>query len=349
MHNIIKLFHLKILRLFVSVDEFGKKSSSAEDDDPWNKYFNSQFSSSKTKSCVNCNVEAGNSQYYLEECNFFDDKDRVIDFNPVSNSLFLHNLCSFSNCTSSGDGSCICFIGSDSSIVQRKFCCTKCQSQTKGHFSNTEMKTDNINFFIESSLYDVGKEGVGQDALRAISGNIIVSSTNFSSNKANYLPVGKFECKTRKYTTTINYTTVVNNLATEDQTISIWYNALIDSCNIINNTTTQSVNGIIYHQENSLTVKSCSFINNTAAQGSYLIYHGIDQLTVDSCYIDNSTSSTFLRNVEPTNPRELFTNKLIHFSTDNCQVEIAIINKSISKVNKLSLFLQTLVNISNSS
>ena len=74
-----------------------------------------------------------------------------------------------------------------------------------------------------------------------------------------------------------------------------------------------------------------------------------EQTTVDSCYIDNSISTTFYRNTELKNTRELFTNKLIHFSTGNCQAEFAIINKSISKVNKLSLFLQTLVNISNSS
>ncbi|EAY12625.1 hypothetical protein TVAG_074530 [Trichomonas vaginalis G3] len=128
--------------------------------------------------------------------------------------------------------------------------------------------------------------------------------------------------------------------------LDFWNNALIDSCNIINNTIATSDTGIIYHTDNSLTIKSCSFINNTAPKYSCLIYNdGNEQTTVDNCYIDNSISSTFYRNVVPTNTRELFINKLIHLSTGNCQAEFAIINKSISKVNKLSLFLQTLVNI----
>ena len=127
--------------------------------------------------------------------------------------------------------------------------------------------------------------------------------------------------------------------------IEIWYKALIDSCNIINNTNNQSRLGIILHAYNSLTVKSCSFINNTTPQGTYLIDNNNDQLTVDSCYIDNSISKTFYWDVTPKNTRELFTNKLIHFSTDICQAEFAIINKSISKVNKLSLLFIALLNI----
>ncbi|EAX86000.1 hypothetical protein TVAG_227260 [Trichomonas vaginalis G3] len=306
---------------------------SLEDDNIWNSYFKSQFTGQEIKSCQNCNLPAGQGQYYLDECNFFDDNNRVIYFDPVKNSLFLHNRCSFSNCTSTSSGSCIYFkIGSNSSIVQRKFCCTKCQSQGKGQFSYTLVDRDNLNFFMESSLFDVGKESVGC-SIEAERDNIVVSSTNFSSCKASWGPAGWLKSPNVNYTTKYNYTTVVNNLATFIMILSIWYNALIDSCNIINNTTTQSDFGIIHHQENSLTVKSCSFINNTGPEDSSLIFNSNygdpnEQTTVDSCYIDNSTSSTFLRNVVLTNPRELFTNKLIHLSTGNCQAEFAIIKKT---------------------
>ncbi|EAX81898.1 hypothetical protein TVAG_582070 [Trichomonas vaginalis G3] len=301
---------------------------SLEDDNIWNSYFASEFVGEQTNHCQNCNLPAGQGQYYVDECNFFDDNNRVINFDPIKNSLFLHNRCSFSNCTSTGSGSCINYkIGSNSSIVQRKFCCTKCQSQQGAHFSNTEVDNDNLNFFIESSLFDVGKESFGY-SINAELDNIIVSSTNFSSCKASWGPAGWFQSPLGKYTTKYNYSTVVNNLATSEMILDIWYNSLIDSCNIINNTKTKSTYGIIYHSDNSLTVKSCSFINNTVPQDSCLIYNYYDQLTVDSCYIDNSISSTFYRNVEPTNTREPFTNKLIHLSTGNCQAEFAIINKT---------------------
>ena len=341
----------KIYGFFYYLHENAKKSSSPEDDNIWKFYFNSGLTGNPTKYCQNCNLPAGQGQYYLDECNFYDDNNRVINFDPIENSLFLHNRCSFSNCTSTSSGSCIYFkIGSNSSIVQRKFCCTKCQSQSQygAHFSYTYVDKDNLNFFIESSLFDVGKKGVGL-SIYAERDNIIVSSTNFSSCKASWGPAGWFKSLNVIYTTKYNYTTVVNNLATEQMILDIWYNALIDSCNIINNTKTKSDFGIIYHLCNSLTVKSCSFINNTAPQGSYLICNSYDQLTVDSCYIDNSIPNTYNSSIVPTNTREPFTNNLIHLSTGNCQAEFAIINKSISKVNKLSLFLQTLVNISNSS
>ena len=322
---------------------------SLADDNIWNSYFKSQFTEDPTKHCQNCNLSAGKGQYYLDECNFFDDNDRVINFDSISNTLLLHNRCSFSNCTSEESGSCIYYqIGSNSSIVQRKFCCTKCQSQYAAHFSYTYVDRNNLNFFIESSLFDVGKESFGY-SINAERDNIIVSSTNFSSCKASWGPAGWLKSPLRKYTTKYNYSTVVNNLATSEMILDIWYNSLIDSCNIINNTKTTSTYGIIYHHQNYLTVKSCSFINNTAPQGSYLIYNdGNEQTTVDSCYIDNSISSTFYRNVEPTNRRELFTNKLIHLSTGNCQAEFAIINKSISEVNRLPIIIISLVNIKRS-
>ncbi|EAX83934.1 hypothetical protein TVAG_244140 [Trichomonas vaginalis G3] len=322
---------------------------SLEDDNIWNSYFKSQFTEVETKYCQNCNLSAGQGQYYLDECNFYDDHDQVVNFNPISNTLLLHNRCSFSNCTSEESGSCIYYqIGSNSSIVQRKFCCTKCQCQSEqgAHFSYTYVDTDNLNFFIESSLFLVGKESFGL-SIEAKRDNIIVSSTNFSSCKASLGPAGFLKSPNVNYTTKYNYTTVVNNLATSEMILDIWYNSLIDSCNIINNTIATSRNGIIYHQINYLTVKSCSFINNTVPQGSYLIEDN-GQLTVDSCYIDNSISTTFLSNVVPKNTRELFTNKLIHLSTGNCQAEFAIINKSISEVNRLPIIIISLVNIKRS-
>ncbi|EAY21247.1 hypothetical protein TVAG_166220 [Trichomonas vaginalis G3] len=299
---------------------------SLADDNIWNSYFKSQFTEVETKHCQNCNLPADKGQYYLDECNFFNDKDRVVNFNPIENTLFLHNRCSFSNCTSTESGSCIYYqIGSNSSIVQRKFCCTKCQSQSQSgaHFSYTYVDKDNLNFFIESSLFDVGKEGFGC-SIEAERDNIIVSSTNFSSCKASWGPAGYLKSPNVNYTTKYNYTTVVNNLAA-CQIISIWNNSLIDSCNIINNTIAASGSGsIIYHWGNSLTVKSCSFINNTAPQGSCLIFNdGNDQLTVDSCYIDNSISNTFYSSIVPTNTRGLFTNNLTNYQT-----EFAIIKKT---------------------
>ena len=103
---------------------------------------------------------------------------------------------------------------------------------------------------------------------------------------------------------------------------------MINPCNFINNTHTISGNGIFFHSRNSLTVKSCSFINNTAPQGSYLMKNDNDQLTVDSCYIDDSISKTFLSNVVPTNSKELFTNNLTHLSTGDFQAEFEIISKT---------------------
>ena len=181
-------------RLFWHLENFWGKSSE-EDDDPWNSYFPIQFTGNPIKNRQNCNLETNNHQYFLDECNFFDDNNRVIYFYPIENSLFLHNRCSFSNCISKEDGTCIYYvIGSNSSIVQRKFCCTKCQSSKSGQFSYTEVDTDNLNFFIESSLFDVGSESVGGNTFRAISDNIVVSSTNYSSCKAPNQPVGLFQC-----------------------------------------------------------------------------------------------------------------------------------------------------------
>ncbi|EAX84268.1 hypothetical protein TVAG_396700 [Trichomonas vaginalis G3] len=310
---------------------------SLEDDNIWNSYFNNQFTGVETKNSQNCDLPTGKKQYFLDECNFFDDHDRVIYFNNVSDTLFLHNQCSFSKCTSTLNGSCVYYqIGKNSSIVQRKFCCTKCEGKGNGQFSYTKVDTDNINFIIESSIFDVGNEN-GGSVCQTENDNVVVSSTNFSSNKASNQPAGHYRGKSLQYTTTFNYSTVVNNLATNN-ILNVWYKALIDSCNIINNTKTTSESGIIYHTVNSLTVKSCSFINNTTPQGSYLIYNKeADQLTVDSCYIDNSISSTFLSNVKPKNTRELFTNKLIHFSTGNCQAEFTII-KSIDKTESIAIF-----------
>ncbi|EAX86832.1 hypothetical protein TVAG_103010 [Trichomonas vaginalis G3] len=154
----------------------------------------------------------------------FEDNGRVINFSSINDSLFLHNLCSFSNCTSEEEGSCIYYvIGSNSSIVQRKFCCTKCQSTKRGQFSYTEVGRDNLHFFIESSLFDVGNE-VGFDSIDAKEGNIIVSSTNFSSNKAQGEPVGLLAqfLYNNDFSTTLNYSTVVNNLATNSSIITFF-------------------------------------------------------------------------------------------------------------------------------
>ena len=120
--------------------------------------------------------------------------------------MFLHNRCSFSKCTSTEKGSCIYFkIGSNSSIVQRKFCCTKCQSQSQSgaHFSYTEVDKDNLNFIIESSLFDVGKESFGC-SIYAERDNIVVSSTNFSSCKASYCPAGWIKSPLGKYLSLIH-------------------------------------------------------------------------------------------------------------------------------------------------
>ena len=194
--------------------ENAKKSSSPEDDDVWKFYFNSELTEDPTKYCQNCNLTANKGQYYLDECNFFDDNDRVIYFDSVSNTLLLHNRCSFSKCTSTSSGSCIYFkIGSNSSIVQRKFCCTKCQSQKEGQFSYTYIDKDNLNFFIESSLFDVGKESFGC-SIYAERDNIVVSSTNFSSCKASLGPAGFLKSPNVNYTTKYNYTTVVNKRTT---------------------------------------------------------------------------------------------------------------------------------------
>ncbi|EAY06595.1 hypothetical protein TVAG_055890 [Trichomonas vaginalis G3] len=260
--------------------------SSLRDDDPWNVYFNSQFIGEETKSCINCNLSPGKGQYYLDECTFYNDNDRVINFSSIDDSLFLHNRCFFSHCTSAEDGSCVYYnVDRNSSIVQRKFCCTKCESSKNGHFSYIKVDPNNINFFIESSLFDVGKEDIGEKAIHAEKDNIIVSSTNFSSCKAPDVATCSLVSQSNNYITTFNYSTVINNKATDGDSviIEIWYNSLIDSCNIINNTNRQSTIGIIYHQANSLTVKSCSFINNTTPEGSCLIYNNDDQLTVDSC------------------------------------------------------------------
>ena len=153
--------------------------------------------------------------------------------------MFLHNRCSFSHCTSTEKGSCIYYqIGSNSSIVQRKFCCTKCQSQKYGQFSSTKVDKNNINFFIESSVCYVGNEDADGRVIDAFDGNIIVSSTNFSSNKSPEDAVGCFSKSSENdFITTFNYSTVVNNLVTgQYDLIYFSYNSLIDSCNIINNT-----------------------------------------------------------------------------------------------------------------
>ena len=226
----------EFLRLFDSLNEFGRKSSSA-DDNVWNNYYNVQFTGEETRNRQNYDLPAGKKQYFLDECNFFDDHDRVINFNDISDTLFLHNRCSFSNCTSILQGSCVYYkIGKNSSIVQSKFCCTKCEGQGEGQISYTEVDTDNINFIIESSIFDSGNEN-GGSVFETLYDKIVVSSTNFSSNKAKWQPAGHYEAKPDKYTTKFNYSTVVNNLATNDigQMINIWYKALIDSCNIINN------------------------------------------------------------------------------------------------------------------
>ena len=98
-------------------------------------------------------------------------------------------------------------------------------------------------------------------------------------------------------------------------------------------------------------MNSCSFINNKAPKNSWLIYNHFDDLKIDNCYFDNSIPEKFADEnaVSINHPRDPFTNKLIHLSTGNCQAEFAIINKSISKVNKLSLFFISLLNIKKSS
>ncbi|EAX97352.1 hypothetical protein TVAG_293570 [Trichomonas vaginalis G3] len=297
----------------------------------------------------------------LRRVQFFNEKDQVININSVNDTLLLHNRCSFRKCVATGERSCVYFsLGRNNSIVQRKFCCTKCQSEEGPHFTETIVDSSVI---IQSSLFDVGNLSTG-NSISLQDEDAVVSSTNFSSCKTFVSPAGSLigrKFQPSKY----NYTTVVNNLATENSIIHLFYSALIDSCNIINNSILQLTQfaycGIIYHRSSDLTIKSCSFINNTVPDvyndpnaGSYLIYNDryndpSEEMLIENCYIDNSISTTQMFNYYHIEIREPFTNNLIHFSTDICQAEFAIINKSISEVNDLSLFLQTLLNISNSS
>ena len=235
-------------------------------------------------------------------------------------------------------------IGENSSIVQRKFCCTKCQSTNKGHFSYTYVDEDKLNYFIEGSLFDVGNESVGESAIYADGGHIVVSSTNFSSNTATSDSAGYFTIMTVNIITKFHYSTVVNNLATSFYDIIYFkYNALIDSCNIIRNKISKT-GGIIYQGSDVLTVKGCSFINNSAPNNAYLIYNSA-KLIIDSSYIDKTISHTYRGGAELKNSRYLFTNNLTHPSFGNCQAEFAVIKKSIRKINKPSLsfitFLKT--------
>lgn len=290
--------------------------SSVRDDNPWDSYYDSQFTGSAIKYCTNCDIQTGKNQYFLKECKFYGITNRVINFNSMINTLFLHNLCTFDNCSSSQDGACIKYYsGGQSSIVQRKFCCMKCQCQVYGHFSMTYLQPDDLNYFIEGCLADVGNE-VGEISLDAETGNKVVSSFNFSTCISSTRPAGYFSDVYSNYLVKYNYSTIVNNKATASlgPILEIWFNALIDSCNIINNTMTQSTTGLIYHLHDSMTIEGCSFINNRGPTNSYLIQND-DETIMNKCYIDDSFPNTFSDSLKATtsNSRTEFTNNLTYF------------------------------------
>ena len=141
-----KLFKIWIVIIFVTefiFVQFFKQNRkiSAKDDDVWDIYFTSPFEGDETRNCQNCPISPGKGQYYLEECNFYNYNNRIINFNRITNTFFLHNQCSFTNCISEQNGNCIYYTSNrSSSIVQRKFCCTKCECSDQGQFSYIELK-----------------------------------------------------------------------------------------------------------------------------------------------------------------------------------------------------------------
>lgn len=192
---IVPLFLLKqthkkstIVSIFITFHEgIPCRKRHLEGNDIWEEFYEDSFRNKKTK-CQNCEIKSGETQYYLDECLFSDEKDKIINFDASYNSKLFHNYCEFYNCSSPGNGGSIFTESQDCSIVQRRFCAIDSFSNPTdnencyGLFSYVFVGDNCLNYILESTLFGCGKPGTDTNALTfQENGNISLSKTNYTS------------------------------------------------------------------------------------------------------------------------------------------------------------------------
>ena len=170
-------------------DKIHSNRQLAKEIDVWEEFYEDVFKGEK-KRCQNCEKETGLSQYYLEECLFLDDKDKIIKI-EASSSKLLHNSCSFHKCYSKGNGGSISINNQECSVVQRRFCAIDSFSDSinnkycLGLFSFVKVGEKCLNYISESTLLGCGRPGTLTVGLtHQEDGNISLSNTNFTLCKA---------------------------------------------------------------------------------------------------------------------------------------------------------------------
>lgn len=213
------------------------------------RFYDDKYDGNPYESCTNCKIEEKQGEIYVSESLFIDQSQGSIDITS-SNIKFLHSSCLFYKCSKNTYGGSI-YIKSDSSVIQYR-CCVIGSIIEKdwGLFSYTELKNDNKNYVIESSVSNCKKE----TAYHTISmkyGNCGIHSSNISKNSV--YSSSAFFIYLAKGLNVINFSTFENS---NSSTMCLQHNEANDGyldnfCNIVNSPQKTSEWGVIFIASNS--------------------------------------------------------------------------------------------------
>jgi predicted outer membrane repeat protein len=233
--------------------------------------------------------------------------------------LFLSEMCSFINCTSTGSGGAIYIIITGESILS-KVCSYRCVASSHFQFECVEVNSDitKRNEVLDTSAcYSIHK-GNHNCVFDQYYGNVKFNSVNSSQNECSDDPGITCQCSSGEGCCIVEYCSVTNNTAKTFIIIGLFasYGKQIRSCNVLNNKqlTVTSSYGLIY-ADAMVTIENTCILGNDA---NYQVY-GPSGSVVSNCTIDFDLSKV-RTGVSITNtPGVSFINKIACFETPLCE------------------------------
>lgn len=235
--------------------------------DLWRSYYGAVR---PNKTCNNrendCQISPDDNSFYIYASKFLNDNDGAVVIKKAGSKL-LHTYCIFENYSRNDNGGAICF-DCDGSIVQIRSCAiniTITDIYRNGLFSFSQLKSESSNpNTISDCSVCCGSQTTTSGVLYSYYGNISLISSNISNNNIN-IGAGFFSVHSNNEGM-INYSSFVGN---NDNFYSCLNHAnsnyKYECCNVINNSQSEDLYGLIYMEDQTLTIQNCTIRNNSKA------------------------------------------------------------------------------------
>ncbi|EAY08130.1 hypothetical protein TVAG_302170 [Trichomonas vaginalis G3] len=264
---------------------------------------------------------AQNMQCFAFQCSFNTISNSAIYISKSDNTTLLHVKCLFQSCRNSGNGGSVYFYNSGTGpIFQIQFCASECNSNGDGIFVISNCR-DSRSF--EGTIFNSGDLSTGYGPITTWYDDVIAKSNNISYCKGVYSS-GIFNEQSANLWNT-SYCTYSSGIANQFGAVMCSGNAVVNSCNIINNSELLDSEGIVNNYARTLTISKCCLMNNNP-NGVGKLFKVANSLIIISCYYDSYTFSGNSPTVQETTSK--FINALSHLSTANCIAVIPFISQN---------------------